>query len=760
MKTTDWQFFTDLPVPTITAFDSLHEKVRRWIWQQGWEGLRDVQERSIPILLGGERDLVIMAATAGGKTEAAFLPIVSSLAGGSPAACEGFQAIYVSPMRALINDQFGRMESLCGELDVEVTKWHGDVSESVKARARKNPSGIVLITPESLEALLVRRGKEVARLFRALRYVVIDEMHVFLDDPRGKQLQSVLYRIDLASGARPVRVGLSATLADEDAARVFLRPLDPARVDVLPPGPGAPPIKLQLRGYVRPTSFRQVPQANREGETVMLVDPADAAIARHLFETHRGHRSLIFAGARGAVETITVRLSEMTEAAGVPDEFFAHHGNLSREHREHAEQRMKDKSRPASIVCTTTLELGIDVGEIEAVAQLGPGHTVSGMRQRLGRSGRRPGPAAIMRVYVKESELTESANPLDALRTDTVQAIAMLNLMLRKWNEPPEPRRLHLSTLLHQVMALIGQRGGVTIAEAWEVLVRSGTFGGVDVELFKRLLQRMGESEVGLLEQARDGTLLAGPAGERLLESRDIFAVFVSPEEYKVIAEGGRAIGRVPGDSPFTPGEMLMLAGRRWRIAEVDTERRELSVRSARGGNPPVFGGDRRPPSDGVVEEMRRVWEDLSFPPYLDANAKQLVVEARTTYDRLGLRGSAVARHDGQILLFPWVGERRQQALILALASHELEPAPLGVAVGISADKESTLVEILSKLASGATPDALELAKLVENKEVEKFDSFLGDELLTLAWGRDRLDIEGLPDLASRLLAGFAGVDQ
>ncbi len=740
----------------MTVFDTLHEKVRRWIWQQGWEGLRDAQERSIPILLGGERDLVIMAATAGGKTEAAFLPIVSHLASEPPAAGEGFQAIYVSPMRALINDQFGRMESLCGELDVEVTKWHGDVSESVKARARKNPSGVVLITPESLEALLVRRGKEVARLFRALRYVVIDEMHVFLDDPRGKQLQSVLHRIDLASGTRPVRVGLSATLADEDAARAFLRPLDPARVDVLPPGPGGPPIKLQLRGYVRPANSRQAPQANRDGETPVPVDPSDAAIARHLFETHRGHRSLIFAGARGAVETTTVHLSEMGEAAGVPEEFFAHHGNLSRERREHAEQRMKDRSRPASIVCTTTLELGIDVGEIEAVSQLGPGHTVSGMRQRLGRSGRRPGQAAVMQVYVKEGELTEAAHPLDALRAHTVQAIAMLNLMLRKWNEPPEPRRLHLSTLLHQVMALVGQRGGVAPAEAWDILVRSGTFSGVDAGLFKRLLRRMGEPEVGLLEQARDGTLLAGPAGERLLESRDIFAVFISPEEYKVIAEGGRAIGQVPGENPFSPGEMLMLAGRRWRIVEVDTERRELSVRPARGGNPPIFGGDLRPPSDGVVQEMRRVWEDFTFPAYLDASAKQLLVEARTTYDRLGLRGAPVTRHGGQLLLFPWVGGRRQQALILALVRDELEPAQLGIAVAVSAHKESGLVKTLTRLAGSTSLDALELARLVENKEIEKFDAYLGDELLALAWACDRIDVENLPAMASMLLSGVA----
>lgn len=739
----------------MAAFDALHEKVRRWIWQQQWEGLRDVQERSIPILLAGERDLVIMAATAGGKTEAAFLPIVSRLADDATSEGLGFQAIYVSPMRALINDQFGRVESLCADLDIEVTKWHGDVSASVKAKARKNPSGIVLITPESLEALLVRRGKEAARLFHALRYVVIDEMHVFLDDPRGKQLQAVLHRIDLAAGVQPVRVGLSATLADEQSARAFLRPLDPSRVEVVPPGPGGPQIKLQLRGYVRPYSFRPARQERVDENEAVPVDPADAAIARHLFETHRGHRSLIFAGARGLVETVTVRLSEMSEALGVPDEFFAHHGNLSREHREHAEGRMKDRSRPASIVCTTTLELGIDVGDIEAVAQLGPGYTVSGMRQRLGRSGRRPGQAAVMRVYIKELELSDAPHPLDALRAQTVQAIAMLNLMLRKWNEPPEQERLHLSTLLHQVMSLIGQRGGTTAGEAWEVLVRSGIFKGITPSLFKQLLNQMGVRDVELLEQAPDGTLLPGPAGERLLESRDIFAVFLSPEEYKVIAEGGRVIGQVPGDNPLMPGEMLMLAGRRWRIIEVDTQRRELSVRPAKGGKPPLFGGDVRLPADGVVKEMRRVWEDLSIPAYLDTTAKQLLVEARTTYDRLGLRSASIARHEGHLLLFPWVGETKQQALIMALTLAELEPVPMGVAVSIEAGKEKELISTLTALAEAPAPDATELAVLVKNKEVEKFDSFLGDELLTLAWARDRLDTAFIPALAAELLTSF-----
>lgn len=738
----------------MSAFDSLHEKVKRWIWQQGWEGLRDVQERSIPHLLAGGRDLIIMAATAGGKTEAAFLPIVSRLATDGAPPGGGFQAIYVSPMRALINDQFGRMENLCSELDIEVTKWHGDVSASIKAKASKKPSGIVLITPESLEAILVRRGREVARLFRGLSYVVIDEMHVFLDDPRGKQLQSILHRIDVAANVKPIRVGLSATLADEDAARAFLRPLDPGRVDVLPPSLGGPQIKLQLRGYIKPTFKAQKPPAtlSEANGTAVPEDPASIALTRHLFETHRGHRSLIFAGSRQNVELTTVRLTEMTEAMGVPEEFFAHHGNLSREHREHAEQRMKDRSRPASIVCTTTLELGIDVGDIEAVAQIGPGHTVSGMRQRLGRSGRRPGQAAVMRVYVTESELGERMHPLDALRPQTVQAIAMINLMLRRWNEPPEASCLHLSTLLHQVMALVAEHGGVTAARAWDVLVRSGTFANVDMGLFKTLLRRMGSPEVGLLEQAPDGTLLPGPAGERLLESRDIFAIFMSPEEYRVVADDGRAIGQVPGTNPFSPGQMLILAGRRWRVIEVNGQRRELTVRPAHGGVPPSFGGEARPPADGVVEEMRRFWEDLTLPAFLDPIAKQLVAEARTTYDRLGLRHSLVSRHEGQLLLFPWVGEKKLQALVLALANFGLEPEPLGIAIGVSVEHKASVEKALKALANGHVPSTLELAKMVKNKEVEKFDPLLGDELLDQVWANDRLDVSSLPDIARNLI--------
>ena len=382
------------------------------------------------------------------------------------------------------------------------------------------------------------------------------------------------------------------------------------------------------------------------------------------------------------------------------------------------------------------------------------------MRQRLGRSGRRPGQAAVMRVYVTESELADRTHPLDALRLQTVQAIAMINLVLRKWNEPPDASRLHLSTLLHQVMALVSEHGGVTAAKAWDVLVRSGTFAGIDIGLFRTLLRRMGNPEVGLLEQAPDGTLLPGSAGERLLESRDIFAVFMSPEEYKVVAEGGRAVGQVPGTNPFSPGQMLILGGRRWRVIEVNGQRRELTVRPAHGGVPPSFGGDAQLPADGVVEEMRRFWEELTLPAFLDPTARQLVAEARTTYDRLGLRHSFIARHEGQLLLFPWVGEKKQRALVLALIHADLEPEPLGIAIGMSVEHRAGLEKALKALAEGDVPSAVELAAMVENKVVEKFDPFLGDELLDQAWAHDRLDVSSLTDVAGHLVRSLQAAER
>ncbi len=338
-----------------TGFDRLAEPVRRWIWHKGWNSLRDIQERAIPVLLNGDGDVIISTATAGGKTEAAFLPLISLIL--ERPGEGGFDLVYVGPLRALINDQFERLEDLCDRAELPVHPWHGDISQGAKARARKNPRGVLLITPESLEALFVLRGLEIPTLFMSARAVVVDELHALLDTERGVHLRSLLTRLELAVGRRIRRVGLSATLGEMALAREYLRPEAPEAVTLLESKSDSQVLKVQVRGYLR----RRHPSGSDEEDGDETA--AQRAVASHLFSRLRGSRNLIFAGARQSVEWYADALREMSEKARLPVEFFPHHASLSREHRIDLEKRLK--THPATTaVCTSTLELGIDIGDI------------------------------------------------------------------------------------------------------------------------------------------------------------------------------------------------------------------------------------------------------------------------------------------------------------------------------------------------------------------------------------------------------------
>ncbi|HAT36291.1 MAG TPA: ATP-dependent helicase, partial [Rhodospirillaceae bacterium] len=360
-----------------SAFDKLARPVQKWIRQQGWRELRDIQARSIRTICETNTDLIVAASTAGGKTEAAFLPLISQVLD-EPSDGTGFDLLYIGPLKALITDQAMRLEGMCQEAELPVIPWHGDVSQSVKTRALKSPKGILLITPESLEALLIRRGLEIPRLFGATRAVVIDELHTVLDSERGVQLRSLLTRLELAI-KRPVRrIGLSATLGDMDLAKAYLRPDAASSVQLIEANGGEAELKLQLRGYLSGDEDDNSPSATD-------------AIAAHLFKHLRGSDNLVFAGARQRVEIYADRLRELCEREHLPQEFYPHHASLSREHRDFVERRLKDPARPTTAVCTSTLELGIDIGDVTCVAQIGAPFSVAALRQRLGRSGRREG---------------------------------------------------------------------------------------------------------------------------------------------------------------------------------------------------------------------------------------------------------------------------------------------------------------------------------------------------------------------------------
>ena len=745
--TTSWQpSGSEHPAPS-RSFELLAEPVQRWIWRTGWAALYDIQERSIPLLHGANEDVIIAAPTGGGKTEAAFLPLISrTIEDDAPGS--GFDLLYVSPLRALINDQFRRLRDLCDAADLPVHPWHSDISAAIKANARKNPRGILLITPESLEATFVLRGLEVPRLFGRLVCVVIDELHAFLDTERGVQVRSLINRLECATRRRIRRVGLSATLGDMDLARRYLRPDDPEAVAIVCSPSDGPGLRLQLRGY-RQTgedAQSQIDQQHPSG--------TDRAIADHLFAKLRGATNLVFAGQRQNVEMLADLFRRKSEQLGVPNEFLPHHANLAGDHRSFVERKLRDKAMAMTAVCTTTLELGIDIGDIECVAQVGPPVSVTSLRQRLGRSGRR-GQPAVLRMYQTERDIDAATHPIDALRLNLVRSIAMVELLLEGWNESPRPEALHLSTLMHQVLSVIAERGGVGAPRLFHILCERGPFRRIPKALFARLLRRIGDPEVALIEQSPDGTLLLGRVGERVVEHYGFYAVFNTPDEYRVLFDG-RPLGTIPTVMPLVPDTTIIFSGRRWRIVAIHDRDKVVEVAEDATGRPPPFGGDLVGiVDDPVVARMRSVLEAESVPRYLDQEATELLREGRSTYRRLELaRRHVVDLGDNHHLLATWDGTIRTTTLALALRSHGFTVAIHDGFLDVKdrRPEHDRLTSILSMLAVEPGPDGTDLASGMSAIESEKFHRYLSRDLLILDVVASKMAPDAVPEMARRLL--------
>lgn len=749
-----------MTIPTPTApdsFDLLHPGIRRWTWQQGWGDLRPIQRAAIPSIVAGDRDVIVAAQTAGGKTEAAFLPLISRIAdepGG------GFRLLYVSPLKALINDQFRRLDALCEALEVPVYRWHGDVSASQKQKARQRPSGILLMTPESLEATFVRRGLEIPRLFGALDAVVIDELHAFIGAERGRQLQSLLHRLEVSIDRRITRIGLSATLGDMALAADFLRPSEGERVELVEDTASDQSLlRLQLRGFTRTAlaapadaAQRQLSAAEAKEELPEDADEAvQRAMAEHLYKTLRGGRHLVFAGRRGTVEELSDLLRLICERDHVPNEFFPHHANLSRDHRAYVEERLREGPLPTTAVCTATLELGIDIGDIASVVQVGPPWSVASLRQRMGRSGRRAGHPATLRLLVAEQELRAGLTPPDALRFGLTQAVAMVSLLLRRWVEPPRPASVDLSTLAHQTLALIAERCGVPAKSAWEILCRNGPFRLVPPRLYAALLRAMGRPEAGLIEQAADGTLLLGEAGERLVDHYDFYSVFQTSTEFRVV-HGGTTLGTLPVVTPLAAGMTIIFSGRRWTVTAVVDREKLIEVVPSSARRPPPFGGGGGDLHDTVVETMREVYVETGSPSFLDGTAKALLAEARAAYTRYDLASSGAIDDEGHVWLFPWVGTVKLGTLALALRARDIDANMRGVGLEIIGATREKVVMALDAIASATAPDAMSLAVNATNRSIGKYDAFLTDDLLLHSFASQKLEPAALPEIARRLL--------
>ncbi len=739
------------------AFEKLHPEIQRWVYEQNWTELREVQAKTINQVCSSDNDLILAAATAAGKTEAAFLPILSLIAGKRSAS---FEVIYIGPLKALINDQFSRLESLCGHLEVPVTKWHGDVLASMKRNARERPAGVLLITPESLEALFDRRSELIERMFSGVKFIVVDELHTFLSTERGIQLASLLKRLDGRLKELPRRVGLSATIGDLTIAANWLRPASPQSVSVIEDRSSGADLRLQIRGIAvsaNPADVKVKEIGKANSIDTHQKNAGLRQISMHLFKTMRNRGNhLVFASSRRDVELLADMLRELSQIRGVPNQFFPHHGNLSREVRETLELRLKDGRSPTTGIATSTLELGIDIGSVESVAQVDAPRSISALRQRMGRSGRRRGTASVLRIYAREVEVTANTLLVDRLRVDTVQSVAAVRLMLEKWIEPPIALTQNLSTLLHQILAVIVEHGGVRFARLMEIIGGSGPFSNIPIGVIKRLLKGMAVTEPPLLEQAPDGTLMLGPLGEKITETYEFFAVFKTPEEFRIVANG-RTLGTVNIENSFGPDDYIVFAGQRWKVIAVDDRARIVQVESAPAGKAPKFGGGEPAPIyDHFLAAIKKVFMESEVPVYLDEVAARQLEAGREEFQRAKLDRMSVVADEGRIYLFPWRGTIILDSLRLALKRVKLVADQTTVSLSVPEEKRAELEVALTEIAQSTNIDGKMLAELDENLERSKYDSLIPRELLREAAAKDRLNAAAIPSVSEGLMADLA----
>lgn len=713
-----------------TSFQLLDPRIQRFIWTQGWDQLRPAQEQAIPNIVEADRDVIVAAATAAGKTEAAMLPALTHLLRNDPV--DGL-VVYLSPLKALINDQFGRIDALCTDLEVPVWPWHGDISASVKARFLKKPRGVLLMTPESLEALLCNRGHSVADVFRRTTHIVIDELHAFIGSERGKQLQSLMHRLDLATKRCIPRVGLSATLGDMAMACDFLRPGAGDRVTLVNPLSESSEVKVLIKGYLEPAVM---------DESKAAVPTMPAHVAQHLFSTLRGSNNLVFPNSRREVERYTHLLQRMCLQAKMPQEFWPHHGSLSKELRSDTEAALKRKDMPATAVCTNTLELGIDIGAVKSVAQIGPPGSVAGLRQRLGRSGRRKGEPAILRGYVIEDEIAPHSDMDVVLRAQLVQLAAMISLALDGWFEPPIANAAHYSTLVQQLMSFIAQKSGSSAAAAYQALCGPGTpFQGVSTGDFANLLRHLAAKD--LISQDATGLLLHGTLGERIVSHFSFYAAFSADEEYRLVA-GGKPLGSLPVSQALVKGQRILFAGKTWKVEEVAEKERTIYVARAKGGAPPLFAGDCGRVHTKIRERMREIYRGRREVPFLDAQARELLQQGQRAYRELQLDRVRIVDAGAYARVFTWLGDAANEVLMLRLMAmgHQASIATAGLEIEKNGLDLETLEAVLREAASAPAPSLHELLCKAENIQREKWDWALPQYLLFSSYASLRLDIQ------------------
>jgi ATP-dependent Lhr-like helicase len=684
--------------------------------------LRPVQAESVGPILAG-LDCVVLAPTAGGKTEAAAFPVLSRILSEH---WKPVSALYIAPLRALLNNQEARLTRLTEAVGLTVGKWHGDVPAAARKALLSEPPHVLMTTPESLEVMLIRPSDEARKLLANVRVAIVDEVHAFAADPRGAHLVSILERLQQrVGGAHIQRIGLSATVGD---------PLELARW-LQGSGATADPVVVNPGGPRKDALF------------AFGVADTTAAAATKIRRDGQGLKKLVFTESRTRAEALAVALDQLGERVWV------HHGSVGRDRRAAAELAF-EQVPDATLVATSSLELGIDIGDLDAIWQLDAPATVASLAQRLGRTGRRQGARPRMSFVAEGAE-------------DVLLAMALVDLFQAGWVEAVAPSRRAWTVLVHQIFANLLETSGLTAGGLQQRLRPVPAFAGFEEREIAGLISHLVDQ--GWLDLA-DGALLLGRRAEKVFGAKNFFrlyAVFDSPAQLSVLV-GNEEVGTIQQwfALQLLGGERTFrLAGRAWQAMEIDLQRGVIRATPAAKGVVPSWTGRPGAYSRRVCEQILDLATSNRIPAGADASAVALLDAARATYRMLDLSGGRrpVVQDGDRIVWHTFAGGRINAVLarLLALELNGVAVTHSNLSVKVKtrlADVQWAIAAVLEQLRGGAEPPLDQWAEYDTTAQAAVLSAFQG---CLPAWAEQEFLREAFLDLpGARGWAGSASSDQ
>ncbi len=719
-----------------SAFERYARFIQEYIYRKKWIDLREVQVEACEAILDTDKHVIIASGTASGKTEAAFFPILTTL---ELNPSDSIGVMYIGPLKALINDQFERLNELLDEVDIPVWSWHGDVSQSHKKKALKTAKGVLQITPESLEALLMKHPGDARKLFSDLRFIVIDEIHALMGEDRGLQVLCLIDRLEKISGCSPRRIGLSATLNDYEPAMNFLSA--GSQTDAISVG-----IKSHKRTIALCAESFILPKDEKKALEEM------DRYRNFLYENCHDKKCLIFTNSRANAEKTIDDMKKEAKHRNERDVFYVHHGSISADLRKETEEALRENDGPTVAAATLTLELGIDIGDLDSTIQIGAPYSCSSFVQRLGRSGRRTEKSQMLFLNLFEES---DKNPLDSLPWDLLRSIAIIQLYLEeRWVEPFSQKKKPFSLLAHQTLSILMTYGELMPPElARKVLLMPAFKGLITADEYRELLQYMIEEDY--LQKIDNGGIIVGLKGEKICNFYSFYAVFSEEETYKVLSSEGE-IGTL-NNCPAI-GEVFILGGRAWSVLSIDEERKTIYVNHAKSSRVPSWEGEGGDIDAKIIGKIKQILESDCSYPYLRENASKLLDDARQIAQSTNITKKNVIKYaEKSYYICPWTGTKEIRTitkLLLHGFKEELDVRSvmnLGYYLTFTSGLDE--YELMKGLHQVKCDSIIPEIVLGDKKApyIDKYDYMVPNHLLKTAYVHNQLDVSTAINILNNL---------